>query len=1155
MNTQRIRSTWALLGLGFVAMLLTVKAPLAAECASPKAAPEIGVQMPAQAPIRAGEPVEIRWTSAAGGTKDCHQPLYLVFTTSARVRFEGDGFLAMPPGGKGPYGIAERLGQTRVFIPLHALPEAASGAFKIKFYSAGENAVDWFVTRVANFRDENKRTSTVLAAARQPLTVAVGSGKPTIVVRDAFTPDIATGGAAIERPKKKIVSNSNEFELQAFDKFYRVYDTRSGELVTERAGINPNFSPSSRFIGAFADGPGFEIVDLYADAVVAASGALNRHGGYEGTAHLAAWSRDDAVVALSFWGWGGVYVQQTLVDGPGIGDGMASCHACQGIGTTLSVNYETGIVAWAGQEQGWGSFYDRSAGSRQAKAQAEKEIPLPADDFTNLERQQALQQKLSSDYLTGLGSRYLFDAGALLSGLPKDSDVTNYNGKAWHLGDGLRLSHACTQNAADNCSSLGDDSPEGKAALKLLASKRIEHHGIKKDGGPRVQQADARLFSARAVARGPGFDQDRNVWLRMEQLGVPLSDESRVEVPVQSFGWEALYDNPAPVVTQLTAKIPAIREILVNRSGEDSLVPPGNPAEDQELKQIDPKKVRQLANWNIGGTEYWLIHEDYQSGNSATPNEQYLHLVSGNASGLSSVIDLSTQLAAAGVLAKSTDQDEVLNHPWPSDFDIVTVVADRYLLASGHWLHDGDRWGLVYDLKENKTLFLNGYLPNATATKSLSITDNGRLFVVTNSNGKVYFYNIASGKQVLSGNYVDDELVIYDLNGYYMSTYEGSQFVFLKFPGAPGYLSFKQFAKALQRPDIVKGVFQGNEAVEAPDLAPPPRLTLSASDGAPGELHIAVSAVSSRELAKLRLFVDGQLWREQAIGGLDYRLDDTVTVPAQARWLTAVAVDAAGSESVPVAHAIAQDSRPSSRKLFVFAIGTDTYAKLDKSLQLHFAVSDAKNFMSAVKAQKSGYYKSIEAMPFLNAPGLKTELPRALRSLALSAAQDDTIMLFVSGHGYKAPDNKLYLVLAESMLDRLEETSLSWDELAAAFDGSKARIAVFIDACHSGAVPGGGSNDEIADALSARQVRFTVVAAAKGRQESFERGDLGGGVFTSAIVKAIVSNRASIDTNNNGVIELSELYSRIKPEVLTEMRGRQTPWLARADMVGEVPLF
>ncbi len=430
MKTQRITRIPALQVAILTALLLTVKATLAAECATSQATPEISIQMPAQAPIRAGEPVEIRWSSTARGTKDCRQPLYLVFTTSARVRFEGDGFLAMPPGGRGPYGIAEKLDQTRVFIPLYALPEAASGAFKIKFYSAGENAVDWFVTRVsADFRDEQRRTSTVMAVATQPLRVAVESGKPTIVVRDAFTPDIATAGATIERPKKKIVSNSNEFELQVFGKFYRVYDVRTGELIMERAGINPNFSPSSRFIGAFADGPGFEIADLYADAVVATSGALNKNGGYEGTAHLAAWSRGDAVVALSFWGYGGLYVQQTLVDGPGIGDGMASCHACQGIGTTLLVNYETGIVAWSGQEQGWGSLFEQSAGSQQAKAQAEKEMPLPPDDWTNSERQQALAQKLSLEHLTELGSKYLFNAGALLSGLPKTSMSRTTMGK------------------------------------------------------------------------------------------------------------------------------------------------------------------------------------------------------------------------------------------------------------------------------------------------------------------------------------------------------------------------------------------------------------------------------------------------------------------------------------------------------------------------------------------------------------------------------------------------------------------------------------------------------------------------------------------------------------------------------------------------------
>ncbi|MGO9461411.1 MAG: caspase family protein [Rhodomicrobium sp.] len=1153
MTIQRNGSARALFG-SLIALLLTAKASLAADCTSSETAPKISVQMPAQAPVRAGDPVEIRWTSEAHRSEDCRYPLYLVFTTSARVRFEGDGFLAMPAGGEGPYGIDEKLDRTRVFIPLHALPEVASGSFKVKFYSAGANAVSWFVTGLsADFRDPERRASKVLAAAGEPLRVAVGNGKPAIVVRDSFAPDIATAGAKIEHPRKKIVSNSNEFELQVYDKFYRVYDIRSGELVIERAGRNPNFSPSSRFIGAFADGPGFEITDLYSDSVAVMSGAL---GGYAGKAHLAAWSRSDALVALSFWGYGGVYVQQTLVDGPGLGDGTASCHACQGIGTALTVNYDTGIVAWSGQEQGWASLFDRTAGSQQAKALAGKEVPDTAEDLSGFERRQTIEEKSSLEQLTEFGSKYFFDAAALLKGLPKDQDVTNYDGKAWHLGDEIRLSHVCTQDAADNCSSLGVESAEGRAALMALAQHRVEHRGYKRDSRPAAQFADARLVTARAVLSSPGSNRDRNIWRRLEQLGAPVRDADRVEVPVETFTWRVAFDKPKLIVDKVAAKIPSARQIMVIPSGSFTELPEEVDGQ-HELQKINPKRVRQIANWKIGKLEYWLIQEDYQTGNLATPTDQYLHIVSGNASGLLRIIDLSTRLAADGTLARATDQESELAHLWPSDVDIVTVSADRYLLASGHWLHGRDRWGLVYDLKRDKTLFFKGALPEGTTTKSLSITDNGRLFVAANSNGQVYFYNINSGEQVLTGNYVDDELVIYDANGYYMSTYEGSQFVFLKFPGLPGYLSFKQFAKVLQRPDIIKGIFYGTEAAAKPDLSPPPRLTLSAqaAAGEPGTLRISISATSLRELAKLRLYLDGQLWNERTIGGRELRSDENAVIPAQTRWLTAVAADDSGSESVPVTAEIPRDNRPSNRKLYLLAAGTNTYSDLPPNRQLRFAVADAKSFVSAVKAQNSGYYKSIEAIPFLDAPGLKTELPKTLRSMALSARQDDTIMLFVSGHGYRAPNNKLYLVLGDSKRGRLEETSLSWDDLAHAFEGTRARIVVFIDACHSGAVPDGGSNDEIADALSAQQVRFTVLAAAKGRQESFERDALGGGVFTSAIVKAITGNRAALDTNNNGVIELSELYSKIKPLVLTEMHGKQTPWLARADMVGEVPLF
>jgi len=323
-----------------------------------------------------------------------------------------------------------------------------------------------------------------------------------------------------------------------------------------------------------------------------------------------------------------------------------------------------------------------------------------------------------------------------------------------------------------------------------------------------------------------------------------------------------------------------------------------------------------------------------------------------------------------------------------------------------------------------------------------------------------------------------------------------------------------------------------------------------------GRLHVIVSAGASRPLAKVRFYFDGQLWKELPASGFEARIDDNIDFPAQARWLSAIAVDVDGNESEPVGRQIPKDTRPSTRKLYAVAVGTDSYQNLPQDLQLHYAGYDAKNFLSALQAQKSGYYSKVEAMPFIDAPNLKTDLPKILRTVAQSAIEGDTIMLFVSGHGYRAPDNKLYLVIKESEADNVQGTALPWDELASAFDGTRARIIAFIDACHSGAVPDGGSNDEIAGTLLAHRVSFTVIAAAKGRQESFELdAPARGGVFTSAVVKAITADRALVDTNNNGVIELSELYRQIKPSILTEMKGDQTPWLARVDMVGEVPLF
>src|SRR5215471_16389770 len=109
--------------LGWLALLLAtnlVASHALAACSGTRASPQIAVDI-ARATARAGEPVSIRWSSTAKDVASCRAPLFLVLATSARVRFAGSDFLAMARDATGPYAIEEAKGQTRIFIPLHAV--------------------------------------------------------------------------------------------------------------------------------------------------------------------------------------------------------------------------------------------------------------------------------------------------------------------------------------------------------------------------------------------------------------------------------------------------------------------------------------------------------------------------------------------------------------------------------------------------------------------------------------------------------------------------------------------------------------------------------------------------------------------------------------------------------------------------------------------------------------------------------------------------------------------------------------------------------------------------------------------------------------------------------------------------------------------------
>jgi Caspase domain len=1116
-------------------------------------------------PIRTGDPVRVTWKAAAAVDASCRNPLYLVVTTQRKTRFEGNKILALLAGTDGPFGMKYGRDRTRVLIPLHLGKDQHEGTVSVKFYEEGQPALEWALVEVAALR-QNPQTRSDLAMGAEvvhgPFTSAsdfrVVSGNPRIVVRDRFT---------VERPKQVVLSNSGEFELQIFDKYYRVLDRKSGELVLERSGLDPNFSNSSRFLGAFSDGAGFEVWDLYAGKVIVSSAALRREAGFAGSAHLAAWSANDSFLAISFWGWGGVQLEQSLVDRGGRSFPVMSCHACQAWNdSNLIVDLEFGIVALSGSLDAfrWESLLNTNIGTAAAEAIAAARItPKSKDDTSVSEKREKFTKTLSDGQFDTLSRASFISGDAIRKDAIKEK-------KTWRLAGPISLSHHCVWNEKGQCGShTGDDAAWRKEQVALKAL-RIQHRGAQAAAEPAkgLTSAETRLLEGRDVERRGNAKavaaNQLTLWGRLAQLEPSLSVGDAQSVPVQQISWEVASNKPDDVIRPILMSIPAAVDVFKVPDDMDGWDNDKRSGMLNEATLIQPKEIRSLANWQVAGTPYWLIHPYFSMGASS---RYWLFLLRGGKSGGYKLVDLSARLkykvgskpsglGSDGQIETTDERGSTMGFGgWPSDVDKIRVAHGRFLVLSGHWTGASLRWALVYDFSDDRIVYFDRDVPQAHNVNDYAVTRDGRLLVQSNQNGELYFFETASGKLRLRGFDIDQELVLYDPFGYYKATPEGSHFLFLKFPGRPGYSSFKQFSKQLNRPDIIESLFAGKAQAADPALTPPPTLVMTSTVSGSGpqqrSVNMRLSAYSVVGLKSIRVFVDGAPAGEIGVKGNQAESEKVLQLPSNARWVTAVAVDMAGIESVPQGVGLEASKAVPQGRLLAITVGTDVY---DEKLMtpLKWAKSDALRFEKAINDAQGKYYATVSVTPFLDANGLAKSLPDKIRELSAVATERDTIMLFVAGHGYQhKASGKFYLATRDMKLDLTN--AISWDVLAKAFEGARARIVVFLDACHSGAT--GGTNDDAVSSLLRAQAPLTVIAAAKGRQDSIGLGSLGGGVFTRFLVKAIAESRRETDVNSNGAIELAELYGALKRQVLETTNGQQTPWIARDQMVGEIPLF
>jgi hypothetical protein len=173
------------------------------------------------------------------------------------------------------------------------------------------------------------------------------------------------------------------------------------------------------------------------------------------------------------------------------------------------------------------------------------------------------------------------------------------------------------------------------------------------------------------------------------------------------------------------------------------------------------------------------------------------------------------------------------------------------------------------------------------------------------------------------------------------------------------------------------------------------------------------------------------------------------------------------------------------------------------------------------------------------------EVLREVEDFLHSAARQDTLILYYSGHGVLDQSNELFLCTRDTRSDRLRSTAVKASDVGEMIDDSAAATTVILlDCCHSGRFKGGD-----VPATFAGRGRFVVTSSRSGELANDTDTRNHASLFTHHLVRGILEGAE--DRDGDGVVNLSDLYDYVH-SALTE-QGRQVPQ-KRFEGDGDVPI-
>ncbi|MBR6304602.1 MAG: caspase family protein [Paludibacteraceae bacterium] len=198
--------------------------------------------------------------------------------------------------------------------------------------------------------------------------------------------------------------------------------------------------------------------------------------------------------------------------------------------------------------------------------------------------------------------------------------------------------------------------------------------------------------------------------------------------------------------------------------------------------------------------------------------------------------------------------------------------------------------------------------------------------------------------------------------------------------------------------------------------------------------------------------------------------------------------------------------------LHLFAVGISQYDSEDLT-DLSFAAKDAHDFVEAIK--QSGMvnmYDHLECHLIPQEEATREHLEDELVDLAKKVPQGDVVILYFSGHGVKVNEKKAYFMTKDASAQR-PHSGLAFDFIKEQCnymaEDKACKVIIFMDACHSGAMFGTKSAEDIRMAVPS----VTGFYSSTKSEVSAETKEAQNGIFTKALIEGLKGEAVAEGTN------------------------------------------